>query len=121
MLTALTYPHFRAAASFSGSPDAVGYTRHAVAIGAESDVPFDYRDVRELQLRSARVYATSFKCPTRLYYGTEEEHFAISTQSTASLAREHGLDVQAVAVEGGHTSAEDAEITLAIAFFHAAK
>jgi len=59
MLTALTYPHFRAAASFSGSPDAVGYTRHAVAIGAESDVPFDYRDARELQLRSARALLAS--------------------------------------------------------------
>jgi len=79
MLTALAYPHFRAAASFSGSPDAVGYTRHAVAIGAESDVPFNYRDARELQLRSARVYAASFKCPARLYYRTEEKHFALST------------------------------------------
>jgi dipeptidyl aminopeptidase/acylaminoacyl peptidase len=121
MLAALTYPHFRAAASFSGSPDAVGYTRHAVAIGAESDVPFDYRDARELQLRSAKAYATSFKCPTRMYYGTEEKNFAISTQPSASLAREHRLDVQAVAVEGGHTSAEDAEIKMAIAFFREAK
>lgn len=60
MLTALAYPHFRAAASFSGSPDAVGYTRHAVAIGAESDVPFNYRDARKLQVRSARAYATAF-------------------------------------------------------------
>ncbi len=42
MLTAMTYFHFRAAASFSGSPDAVGYTRHAVAIGVS--VPFNYRD-----------------------------------------------------------------------------
>lgn len=121
MLAALTYPHFRAAASFSGSPDAVGYTRHAVAIGAGADVPFDYRDARELQLRSARVYASSFKCPTRLYYGTEERNFALSSQPTANLAREHGLDVQAIAVEGGHSSAEDAEIRMAIAFFRQAK
>lgn len=121
MLTALAYPHFRAAASFSGSPNAVGYTRHAVAIGAEADVPFDYRDARELQLRSAWAYAASFKCPARLYYGTDEKHFALSTQPTASLAREHGLDVQAIAVEGGHTSAEDAEIRMAIDFFRKAK
>jgi hypothetical protein len=117
MLAALAYPHFRAAASFSGSPDAVGYTRHAVAIGDQADVPFDYRDARELQLRSARAYAASFKCPARLFYGTEEKHFALSTQPTASLAREHGLDVQAIAVEGGHTSAEDAEMRMAIDFF----
>lgn len=117
MLAALTYPHFRAAASFSGSPNAVGYTRHAIAIGNEADVPFDYRDARELQLRSAWAYAASFKCPARLFYGTEEKHFALSTQPTANLAREHGLDVQAVAVEGGHTSAQDAEMRMAIDFF----
>ena len=121
MLAALTYPHFRAAASFSGSPDAVGYTRHAVAIGNSKDIPFDYRDAKELQLRSARVYAASFKCPVRLYYGTEETHFALSTQPTAELAKQHGLDVQAIAVEGGHTSAEAAEIEMAIAFFRGAK
>ena len=121
MLAALTYPHFRAAASFSGSPDAVGYTRHAVAIGDWADIPFDYRDARELQLRSARVYAGNFKCPTRLYYGTEEKHFALSSQPTAELAKQHGLDVQAIAVEGGHSSAEAAEIGMAINFFHEAK
>src|SRR5208282_2340550 len=33
MLTAMADPHFAAAASFSGSPDAVGYTRHALVSG----------------------------------------------------------------------------------------
>ncbi len=115
MLAAMTYAHFRAAASFSGSPDAVGYTRHAVAIGA--DVPFNYKDPVELQLRSARVYAASFKCPVRIYYGADETHFALSSQPTAKLAREHGLDVQAISVDGGHNSAVEAEIQLAIEFF----
>ncbi len=119
LLTAMTYPYFRAAASFSGSPDAVGYTRHAVAIGAE--VPFNYKDPMELQLRSARVYAASFKCPVRIYYGADETHFALSSQPTAKLAREHGLDVQAIAVDGGHNSAVEAEIKLAIEFFHQTK
>jgi len=119
MLTAMTFAHFRAAASFSGSPDAVGYTRHAVAIGA--DVPFNYRDPMELQLRSARVYAASFKCPVRIYYGADETHFALSSQPTAKLAREHGLDVQAIAVDGGHNSAVDAEIRMAIDFFRQTK
>jgi hypothetical protein len=115
MLAAMTYPGFRAAASFSGSPDAVGYTRHAVAIGA--NVPFNYRDPMELHLRSARVYAASFKCSARIYYGADETHFAGSSQQTAELARAHGLDVQAVAVQGGHISAVDAEIRMAIDFF----
>jgi len=116
MLAALAYPHFRAAASFSGSPNAVGYTRHAVAIGNQADVPFDYRDKRELQLRSAWAYAASFKCPIRLFYGTEEKHFELSSQPTASFATEHGLDVQAIAVEGGH-GVGDAKIRTAIDFF----
>ena len=115
MLVSMAYPHFQAAASFSGSPDAVGYTRHAVAIGA--DVPFDYKDPLELQLRSARVYAASFKCPVRIYYGAEENHFALSSQPTAELARRHGLDVQAIAVDGGHNSAVETEIQMAIDFF----
>jgi dipeptidyl aminopeptidase/acylaminoacyl peptidase len=119
MLAAMTFAHFRAAASFSGSPDAVGYTRHAVAIGA--DVPFNYKDPMELQLRSARVYAASFKCPVRIYYGADETHFALSSQPTAKLAREHGLDVQAIAVDGGHNSAVDAEIRMAIDFFRQTK
>ena len=115
MLAAMTYTHFRAAASLSGSPDAVGYTRHAVAIGA--DVPFNYKDPRELELRSARVYAASFKCPVRIYYGADETHFALSSQPTAKLAQEHGLDVKAIAVNGGHNSAVDEEVHLAIEFF----
>jgi len=45
----------------------------------------------------------------RLYYGREEKHFVLSTQPTAKLATEHGLNVQAIAVDGGHSSAEDAE------------
>ena len=55
-------------------------TRHAVAIAADADIPFNYRDARELELRSAWAYSTSFKCPMRLYYGREEKHFTLSTQ-----------------------------------------
>jgi dienelactone hydrolase len=115
MLAAMAYPHFTAAASFSGSPDSVGYTRHALVSGGL--IPFDYTNPMELQVRSARVYAASFKCPARIYYGTDEAHFALSSQPTAALARSHGLDVQAIAVDGGHVSAVEAEIKLAIEFF----
>jgi len=37
------------------------------------------------------------------------------------LARENGVDVQAIAIEGGHSSAEDAEIRMSIDFFRQAK
>jgi dienelactone hydrolase len=115
LLTAMADSHFSAAASFSGSPDSVGYTRHALVSGGQ--IPFDYTDPMELQVRSARVYASSFKCPVRLYYGADETHFALSSQPTAALARSHGLDVRAIAVDGGHNSALEAEIKLAIDFF----
>ena len=39
----------------------------------------------------------------------------------AKLATEHGLNVQAIAVDDGHNSAEDAEIKMAIDFFHPAQ
>jgi dienelactone hydrolase len=115
MLTAMAYTHLAAAASFSGSPDSVGYTRYALVSGGL--IPFDYADPMELQVRSARVYAASFKCPVRIYYGADEKHFALSSQPTAELARSHGLDVQAIAVDGGHNSSLEAEIRLAIDFF----
>lgn len=51
----------------------------------------------------------------------EEKHFVLSTQPTAKLATEHGLNVQAIAVDDGHNSAEDAEIKMAIDFFHHAQ
>src|SRR5258708_12157947 len=117
MLAALAYPHFRAAASFSGSPDAVGYTRHAVAIGDQADVPFDYRDARELQLRSARAYAASFKCPARLFYGTEEKHFPLSPQPTATPPRQPGPDVQPTAFNAVHTSPTHPQIQMPTNFF----
>lgn len=115
LLAAMTFPHFRAAASFSGSPDAVGYTSHTLYIGG--NVPFDFKDPMELQLRSARVYAASFKCPVRIYYGADETHFALSSKPTAELAQKNHLDVQAVAVDGGHNSAEPLEMQKAIEFF----
>jgi dipeptidyl aminopeptidase/acylaminoacyl peptidase len=115
LLSAEASTLFRAAASFSGSPDAVGYTRFAVYTG--NPVPFDFRDKRELQLRSARVYAGSFKCPVRMYYGSDEEHFEISSKATAEIARSHHLDVQALKVDGGHNTALPAAIQQSIEFF----
>jgi dipeptidyl aminopeptidase/acylaminoacyl peptidase len=116
LLSAEASNMFRAAASYSGSPDAVGYTRFAVYTG--NPVPFDFRNQRELQLRSARVYAASFKCPVRMYYGTDETHFAISNKATAEIAQSHHLDVQALEVNGGHSSALPAAIQQSIEFFH---
>jgi hypothetical protein len=68
MLTAMTTDRFRAAASFSGSPDQIAWSK-----GQESLVPFDTGDIHEFQMRSPIAFATSFKCPVRIYYGSREK------------------------------------------------
>jgi dipeptidyl aminopeptidase/acylaminoacyl peptidase len=115
LLAAEIYPHFAAAASISGSPDQALYLKYAK--GANRNAPFDLDDPREIQLRSPLAYASSMKCPVRLYYGTEEAYFAFTAPRTAEIARSHGVDAQAIAVEGDHGSNEPRSIRLALEFF----
>jgi dienelactone hydrolase len=61
LLGAMTSDRFRAAASFSGSPDQVAWSR-----GQSKFVPFDPSDNREYQLRSPLAFPKSFKCPVRI-------------------------------------------------------
>jgi dipeptidyl aminopeptidase/acylaminoacyl peptidase len=115
LLAAEIYRHFRAAASISGSPDQALYLKYAK--GARLNAPFDPDDPREVQLRSPLAYAASFKCPVRLYYGTQEAYFAFTQPRTAAVAREHGADAQAVAVDGDHGSNVPKSMKLAVEFF----
>jgi dienelactone hydrolase len=112
MLAAMTSKRFRAAASFSGSPDQVKW-----ANGQMDLVPFDPKDQREFQMRSPLAFARSFKCPARLYFGSQEFLFKESTEKTAELAKAAGLDVEAVSVPGDHMSAVTPGMRQAIAFF----
>jgi dipeptidyl aminopeptidase/acylaminoacyl peptidase len=112
MLAAMTSKRFRAAASFSGSPDQVAWAR-----GQSEMVPFDRNDKKEFEVRSPLAYPKSFKCPVRLYYGNEEVFFALSTRKLAEKATAAGLDVQAVEVPGDHGTMIDPAIQQAIAFF----
>jgi dipeptidyl aminopeptidase/acylaminoacyl peptidase len=113
MLAALASPRFRAAASFSGSPDQVIFCKY----GFEGPVPFDSTSAAEYSMRSPLAYAAGFKCPTRIYYSTKEPHFHLSSVKTAALAAARGLDVEAIRIEGNHFSALKEERTQAIAFF----
>jgi dipeptidyl aminopeptidase/acylaminoacyl peptidase len=115
MLGAMAWRHFRAAASFSGSPDQAVFVKYAP--GAKDNVPFDPANPRELEMRSPLAYAASFKCPARIYYGSQEPHFDLTSKRTAEIAREHNLDVQAVMVDGGHVSEVPRAVTMAIEFF----
>jgi dipeptidyl aminopeptidase/acylaminoacyl peptidase len=111
MLAAMTSKRFRAAASLSGAPDATVFSDDTEL------VPFDPSDKNEFRMRSARSFATSFKCPARLYYGAEEHIFVVSSGETARRAKAAGLDVEAVQVPGDHFSMTTRAIPLAIAFF----
>src|SRR6266436_3465367 len=111
-MAAMTSNRFRAAASFSGSPDQVKWAR-----GQPEVVPFDPKDQREFQMRSPLAFARSFKCPTRIYYGSDEFLFSSSSKKTAQLAKAAGLDVEAISVDGDHFTSVDEAMPLCIRFF----
>lgn len=112
LLAALTSKRFRAAASFSGSPDQVAFAKSQPTL-----VPFDQGDVREFRLRSPIAYADGFKCPVRLFYGASEWGFPGPSRKTAMLAKQKGLDVEAVGVPGDHFSSVPEAMRQSIEFF----
>jgi dipeptidyl aminopeptidase/acylaminoacyl peptidase len=116
LLAAMASTRFRAVASFSGSPDQALFTKYGMK---PEQIPFDVADVREIEMRSPLSYAASLKAPARLFFGTKEPHFRLSTQKLAEIARAHGRDVQAIEIEGNHFSALAAERAQSIAFFRA--
>ena len=115
LLTAMTSGRFRAAASFSGITDQVLFCKHAK--NAVRDIPFDISDLRELEVRSPLAYSASFKCPTRLYYGSQEPHLRQMSQRTAARAQAHKLDVEAFQIEGDHGTSVLPAIKQSISFF----
>jgi dipeptidyl aminopeptidase/acylaminoacyl peptidase len=112
LLAAMSSDRFRAAASFSGSPDQVAWARGQMEL-----VPFAATDKREFQMRSPLAFPRSFKCPVRIYYGSQEVLFAASSKKTASLAKAANLDVEAVSVPGDHFSSVAPAMRQCIGFF----
>jgi dipeptidyl aminopeptidase/acylaminoacyl peptidase len=112
MLAAMTSKRFKAAASFSGSPDQVAWAQGQMEL-----VPFDPADRREFQMRSPLAFYQSFKCPARLYYGSEELPFKFSTDRLASKATAAGQDVRAVEVPGDHMTSVTPAMQQALTFF----
>ena len=108
LYAALASRRFCAAAAFSGGPYFID----------RPDLPFDKSDPREILLRSPIAYAGSVKCPLRLYYGTEEaSFFGPMNQRFAALAKRHGLNVEALEIEGNHGSHVRWSIPQSIVFF----
>jgi dipeptidyl aminopeptidase/acylaminoacyl peptidase len=112
LLAALTSNRFRAAGSFSGSPDQVLFARGQMEL-----VPFDPHDKVEFQMRSPLAFPASFKCPVRLYYGTEEFLFRSPSQKTATKARAANLDVEAISVPGDHMTSVEPAMRQCVGFF----
>jgi dipeptidyl aminopeptidase/acylaminoacyl peptidase len=111
LLAAMASDRFRAAASLSGSPDLEGYLR-----ASRVKAPFDASDIREVRLRSPVAYAGSFRCPVRLFCGDEEFWVQGSTRRTAMLAKQQGIDVEAIEVPGDHFSSISEAIRRSIEF-----
>ena len=112
LLASMSSNRFRAAASFSGSPDQVAWARGQMQL-----VPLDPKDQREFQMRSPLAFPWSFKCPVRLFFGNQEFLFKSSSEKAADLARAAGLDVKAISVPGDHLSSVDPAMRQAIQFF----
>lgn len=111
--------HFRAAASFDGSPDQqLLYDGSATKPGNHAEVVFNPKDSRELQVRSPLAYVYSLKSPVRLYYSYEASVITQRpSQRFAELARGRGLDAEASRVWGSHMSHVARALPRSIAFF----
>lgn len=121
-LVAMTSPRFRAASSFSGSPDQVNWgviRRNLGSFGGDQTVgiPFDKEDQKEVQMRSPLAFPASFKCPVRLYFGSQEATLKASNEKIAELAKKKNLDVQAIEVPGDHLTAVGPAMQQCIDFF----
>jgi dienelactone hydrolase len=117
LLTAMASNRFRAVASFDGLPDLAAVFKPGKKA---NELRFDLNDARELEVRSPLAYAASFKCPARLYYSHQAwEHMHRTSQRTAEVAKERGLDVEAILVEGNHLSMVQPSMKQSIEFFRA--
>jgi dipeptidyl aminopeptidase/acylaminoacyl peptidase len=117
LLAAMTSKRFRAAASFSATPDQVLFCKHSK--NASRDIPIDVGNVRELEMRSPLAFAASLKCPTRLYWGSLEPEWTETSRRLAVLAKQAGLDVEAMQVEGDHQSSVRPGVERSLEFFRA--
>jgi pimeloyl-ACP methyl ester carboxylesterase len=121
-LVAMTSPRFRAAGAFSGSPDQVNWDVIQGNIGGFGGdrtvgIPFDAEDPKELQMRSPLAFPASFKCPVRLYFGSQEAALKASNEKLAELSRKKNLDVRSVEVPGDHLTAVSPAMQQCIEFF----
>ena len=112
MLAAMSSSRFRAAAPISGSCNQFTWQFEP------SWVPFNTSSTSEFEMRSPVSYATSFKCPTRIFYGDQETWAVTPSATTADRAKAAGLDVAVVTVPGDHGTCVPEAMLRAIEFFN---
>jgi formylglycine-generating enzyme required for sulfatase activity len=115
LLASMASKHFRAAASFDGFP-------YWAVFADDWALPFDKSDPREINLRSPLPYTSSLKCPLRLYYHDAErdllgDYLTFMNRRMVAMAKNRGLDVDAVAVAGDHMTHVAAAMRQSIGFF----
>jgi acetyl esterase/lipase len=111
-LAALASDKFRASAPYSGILD-----MRLIDGDPSFPVVFDTKNQEEWRMRSVLEFASYFKCPTRLFYGDQEEGYDVFTNQVAQQAKQKGLDVESVRVSGDHMTMVDAAIPQTLAFF----
>jgi dienelactone hydrolase len=111
-LASMTSNKFAAAASFSGLCNEHTQTDFSL-------IRFDASNEAEYQMRSSQAYATSFKCPIRLYFGDQEGWIVSQTNSTVDRAKLAGIDIGSEMVPGDHMSCVPESIRRSIQFFKA--
>ena len=114
LLVSMSTTMFRAAAAFSGNPDARRFFGRY-----PEDIRFDTSDPREFEMRSAASFATSFKCPMLMLHGSREYGSDAMIRLTYRRALDAGLKVKRGVIEGDHTSAIPAESAEALKWFAA--
>jgi dipeptidyl aminopeptidase/acylaminoacyl peptidase len=112
MLAAMSTTMFRGATAFSGSTNAWGFFARFPEM-----ICFDVSNPREFEMRSPLSFASSFKCPVRIFHGSEEKRQANPAALTADRASKAGLDVVASAVPGDHFSSLPEETRRSLALF----
>lgn len=114
LLTSQVSPRVRAAVSFGGSPDQRTFIRAYAGIA-----PFDVANEQELSMRSPDQFVSSFRAPTRAYFGHDDDFFRKPTLAMAARARAAGRDVEAIEVPGDHFSSVPEAMRRSIGFFRA--
>jgi dipeptidyl aminopeptidase/acylaminoacyl peptidase len=116
LLAAEASPAFRAVTSNFGLHDLLLLSK-LMPPEDRARFTFDIADPHEFEVRSPLAYATSLKCPARLYYPHGDPFIAPTNIRLAEVARQHHLNVTATEISGDAKTAIIESFRQALAFF----